>query len=169
MIEKMTRYDFILLSGYKDDFLEELRKLGVMDITRSSKPFDQQSRELFRQFEDVQAEIRRISSGRDDVLASLKEKGAQLVKEQDAARHWGSFDKGKIASLGIPVRFYTAEELKALPGDFPPSEFVAKVTVVDNVCERAALMGAEKLILHKTAVNGVTVALAAEKTEVRFG
>ncbi len=71
--------------------------------------------------------------------------------------------------MGWPIRFYTAEELKALPGDFTPSEFVAKVTGVDNVCERAALMGAEKLILHKTAVNGVTVALAAEKTEVRFG
>ena len=70
---------------------------------------------------------------------------------------------------GWPVSFYTAEELKALPGDFTPSAFVAKVTGVDNVCERAALMGAEKLILHKTAVNGVTVALAAEKTEVRFG
>ncbi len=70
---------------------------------------------------------------------------------------------------GWPLSFYTAEELKALPGDFTPSEFVAKVTGVDNVCERAALLGAEKLILHKTAVNGVTVALAAEKTEVRFG
>ena len=70
---------------------------------------------------------------------------------------------------GWPVSFYTAEELKALPGDFTPSAFVAQITGVDNVCERAALMGAEKLILHKTAVNGVTVALAAEKTEVRFG
>ena len=68
-----------------------------------------------------------------------------------------------------PISFYTAEELKALPGDFTPSAFVAQVTGVDNVCERAALMGAERLILHKTAVNGVTVALAAEKTEVRFG
>ena len=46
---------------------------------------------------------------------------------------------------------------------------MAKVTGVDNVCERAAMLGAEKLILHKTAVNGVTVALAAEKMEVRFG
>ena len=70
---------------------------------------------------------------------------------------------------GWPVRFYTAEELKALPGDFTPSEFVAKITGVDNVCERAALMGAERLIVHKTALNGVTVALAAEKREVRFG
>jgi cobalt-precorrin 5A hydrolase len=70
---------------------------------------------------------------------------------------------------GWPIRFYTAEELKAAPGEFTPSEFVAKVTGVDNVCERAAMLGAEKLILHKTAVNGVTVALAAEKMEVRFG
>ncbi len=70
---------------------------------------------------------------------------------------------------GWPVSFYTAEELKALPGDFTPSAFVAQVTGVDNVCERAALMGADRLILHKTAVNGVTVALAAEKSEVRFG
>jgi len=70
---------------------------------------------------------------------------------------------------GWPIRFYTAEELKTAPGEFTPSEFVAKVTGVDNVCERAAMLGAEKLILHKTAVNGVTVALAAEKTEVRFG
>ncbi len=70
---------------------------------------------------------------------------------------------------GWPLAFYSAEELKALPGSFTPSEFVTKITGVDNVCERSALMGAERLILHKTAVNGVTVALAAEKTEVRFG
>ena len=43
------------------------------------------------------------------------------------------------------------------------------MTGVDNVCERAALLGAERLILRKTALNGVTVAVAAEKTEVRFG
>ncbi len=56
-----------------------------------------------------------------------------------------------------------------MPGDFTPSAFVASVTGVDNVCERAALLGAERLIVKKTAWNGVTVALAAEKTEVRFG
>ncbi len=72
-------------------------------------------------------------------------------------------------SRGWPIRFYSPEELAALPGDFTPSAFVERVTGVDNVCERAALMGAERLILHKTAVNGVTVALAAEKSEVRFG
>ncbi|MBR4702247.1 MAG: cobalamin biosynthesis protein [Oscillospiraceae bacterium] len=70
---------------------------------------------------------------------------------------------------GIPIAFYPAEALRAVPGDFTPSAFVASVTGVDNVCERAALLGAGELIVKKTALNGVTVALAAEKTEVRFG
>ena len=54
-------------------------------------------------------------------------------------------------------------------GDFTPSEFVREVTGVDNVCERAALLGAEKLIVRKTAGHGVTVAAAVEHWEVRFG
>ena len=43
----------------------------------------------------------------------------------------------------LPVTFYSAEELKSVPGDFTPSAFVQSVTGVDNVCERAALIGAE--------------------------
>lgn len=69
----------------------------------------------------------------------------------------------------ISIRFYTAEELKAVSGDFTSSAFVQSVTGVDNVCERSALMGAEKLIVRKTACHGVTVAVAMEKWEVHFG
>ena len=69
----------------------------------------------------------------------------------------------------IPIRFYTAEELEAVPGEFTPSPFVQKVTGVDNVCERAALLGADHLIVKKTACHGVTVAVAMENWEVHFG
>lgn len=69
----------------------------------------------------------------------------------------------------LPVTFYTAEELKAVPGEFTTSAFVQSITGVDNVCERAALIGAEKLIVKKAARNGVTVALAEEYWEVHFG
>ena len=68
----------------------------------------------------------------------------------------------------LPVSFYCAEELKAVPGEFTPSGFVQSVTGVDNVCERSALIGAKELIVKKTARNGVTVAVAAEHLEVRF-
>ncbi|MCI7638938.1 MAG: cobalt-precorrin 5A hydrolase [Clostridiales bacterium] len=69
----------------------------------------------------------------------------------------------------IPIRFYSAPELEAVPGEFTPSPFVQKVTGVDNVCERAALIGAEDLIVRKTACHGVTVAVAKRKWEVHFG
>ena len=72
------------------------------------------------------------------------------------------------ALMGWPLSFYTAEELRGVPGEFTPSAFVERVTGVDNVCERAALLGAERLIVRKTAVDGVTVAVAAEKAEVCF-
>ncbi len=68
-----------------------------------------------------------------------------------------------------PVSFFSAQALGKAVGDFTPSQFVAQVTGVDNVCERSALMGASELIVKKTAHNGVTVALAAEHLEVRFG
>lgn len=66
---------------------------------------------------------------------------------------------------GIPVEFFTAEELKAVPGDFAPSAFVQSVTGVDNVCERAAALAGGTLIVHKTAHNGVTVAVAEQRGE----
>ena len=69
----------------------------------------------------------------------------------------------------LPIRFYSAAELEAVPGEFTPSPFVQKVTGVDNVCERAALIGAEDLIVRKTACHGVTVAVAKRTWEVHFG
>ena len=38
MITKMTKYSFILLSADKEQFLNNLQELGVVDITRSVKP-----------------------------------------------------------------------------------------------------------------------------------
>jgi cobalt-precorrin 5A hydrolase len=70
---------------------------------------------------------------------------------------------------GWPISFYSAEELSRVRGDFTPSDFVESVTGVDNVCERAALTGAKELIVKKTAIGGVTIAIAAENVEVRFG
>ena len=46
MIDRMTRYSFILLSGEQDAFLEKLQEIGLVDITRSVMPVDDASREL---------------------------------------------------------------------------------------------------------------------------
>lgn len=57
--------------------------------------------------------------------------------------------------------FYTAAQLRAVPGSFTASGFVTSVTGVDNVCERAAVLASGgKLLLPKWARDGVTFAAA---------
>ena len=67
-----------------------------------------------------------------------------------------------------PFTVYTAEELMQLPGHYTASELVLRTTGADNICERAAMIGADHLILNKTICGGVTAALAAEAYEVNF-
>ena len=65
------------------------------------------------------------------------------------------------AAHGWPITFYTARQLQAVEGHFTPSAFVRSVTGVDNVCERAAVLGSGgTLLAPKYAKNGVTLALA---------
>lgn len=62
---------------------------------------------------------------------------------------------------GWPVTFYTADELRAAPGQFAHSDFVQSITGVDNVCERAAVLVAGGPVwAHKWARDGVTFAVA---------
>lgn len=70
---------------------------------------------------------------------------------------------------GLPFTTYTADELMAVEGGFSSSEFVKKTVGADNVCERAAVKDAGgKLIAHRRAQDGVTVALAEENWRVLF-
>ena len=63
-------------------------------------------------------------------------------------------------SEGWDLRFYTSEELAAVPGEFSTSEFVERTVGVSNVCERAACADGGELLMGKRAGDGVTVALA---------
>ncbi len=65
---------------------------------------------------------------------------------------------------GVPTRFFDAEQLAAVAGDFSSSEFVRETVGVDNVCERAALAACPQgvLIMRKVAASGATVAAALD-------
>lgn len=64
------------------------------------------------------------------------------------------------ARHGWTLETYPAERLRAVEGHFMASAFVASVTGVDNVCERAALVGGGALAVPKRAAHGTTFALA---------
>ena len=73
--------------------------------------------------------------------------------------------------LRVPFVVFSAGELKKVPGDFTASAFVAQTVGVDNVCERAAVAAADggSLLIHKQAMDGVTIAVAKrEKIVLQF-
>lgn len=66
-------------------------------------------------------------------------------------------------SLNIPFITYSAESLMAQEGDFDSSELVLEKTGADNVCERAvSAYGAEKILVHKKAKDGMTIAIGVQ-------
>jgi V/A-type H+-transporting ATPase subunit I len=133
MVTEMTKYDFILMSGDADAFLEKLQTVGVMDITRSLKPIDEKSEKLSARAEIYRKAIstlKTIEKAEDpgqkptdfavEVMQTLREKEAieaqlpQLRKEADDLVPWGRFDKTSFEKLkenGLKLHFYKAKAI----------------------------------------------------------
>ena len=127
MITKMTKYSFVLLSGEKEGFIEQLQELGVVDISRSVKPVDNESHEMFARatkarkvIENLEginyskdADYEAISKAtvtiEDDPvtyvertivrLAELNVSLANAEKQMKARSPWGAYDKKAVDGL----------------------------------------------------------------------
>ena len=113
MIAKMTQYSFILLHGDKDQFLSELQGLGVMDITRASKPVDTRSQSLLDNIRTLREDIACTEKGMDDTLAELLATRGALERELAEAEPWGDYDRGRLAVFGL--HFYRVASKKYDP------------------------------------------------------
>ncbi len=72
----------------------------------------------------------------------------------------------------VPFVTFGADELSGINGDYSGSEFVERITGVDCVCERSAVLYAQgkedSLLCRKTVYDGVTVALAFREISISF-
>ena len=114
-------------------------------------------------------------TGADAVRAAVEAALSEAGLRPEAVKAAASIDvkRGEegLRALGLPIQFYSAEELRAVPGEFSASEFVRRTVGVDNVCERAAMRSAGAgavLLVAKRGANGVTVAVAREEWSVWF-
>ncbi|MBR6967592.1 MAG: cobalt-precorrin 5A hydrolase [Ruminococcus sp.] len=101
------------------------------------------------------------------VHSALNEAGIPFERVYGAASiDLKSDEKGLLefcSSCGLELSFFSAEELMSTEGEFTPSAFVMETAGADNVCERSAVRLSDgRLVLRKSAAEGVTVA-AAEK------
>ena len=127
MITKMTKYSFILMTGEKEGFLEQLQELGVVDISRSVKPVDQDSSEMlakatrakkvlefldsidYSKDADAEAISKATVTVEDDPvkyvedcrtrLAELNTAYANAEKQMKARLPWGDYDKAAVDGL----------------------------------------------------------------------
>ena len=129
MVDKMMKYSFILLSGETEGFLEKLQEMGVVDVTRSARPVDEQSAKML----DDAAAARRmilklegINYEKDADKEAVMKAAAQAVvngdpaegaqksfvelmelevakaaaeKEMRSRLPWGEFDKARLDQL----------------------------------------------------------------------
>ena len=127
MITKMTKYSFVLLTGEKEGFLEQLQELGVVDISRSVKPVDQDSSEMLAKatkakktieflesidytkdadYESIAKTTTHIEGSPVEYVDRCKARISELesylantLKQVSARYPWGDFDKAAIDGL----------------------------------------------------------------------
>ena len=123
----MTKYSFVLLTGEKESFLEQLQELGVVDISRSVKPIDSDSSVMFHKAERARktleflesidyskdADAEAIAKATVNVegdpvdfieecrtrLAELHIANANAEKQLNTRRPWGEYDKKAVDGL----------------------------------------------------------------------
>ena len=113
MITLMDKYSFILLSGDRDRFLDEIQELGVVDIKRSSKAIDEVSGSIVSEMEALKGQIREIQNCSDKLSETLKTRIAELGRNLSEVRPWGSFDREAIKRFGI--RLYSCSRKSFCP------------------------------------------------------
>ena len=132
MIDRMTKYSFILLNGEEDALLDRLQALGLVDITRGEKPVDAESSSLSDEIDLIQGLIQGIRKielpegtqpvtyPEDDLVrlaggalmhyTDSKTKVSTLRAETESLQHWGAFDPTlvqKLSGAGVPLHFHT--------------------------------------------------------------
>ena len=151
MVTKMTKYSFILLSEQTEGFLNSLQELGVVDISRSLKPIDEQSSGMLAEADRAKKALSilaacKAGSEKDfkfdgcpvdavletqDRIAEISAEIAATKKEIAVRQPWGSFrseDIHKLESQGLKLRFYSCMKKKFDPSwaEIRPLEVISE-------------------------------------------
>lgn len=151
MVTKMTKYSFILLSEQTEGFLNSLQELGVVDISRSLKPIDEQSSGMLAEADRAKKALSilaacKAGSEKDfkfdgcpvDAILETQDRIAEIAAEIAAAKKeiavrqpWGSFrseDIHKLESQGLKLRFYSCMKKKFDPSwaEIRPLEVISE-------------------------------------------
>ena len=123
MISKMTKYSFILLSEGQETFLERLQELGVVDITRSSRPVDEKSSALLEKVGRLRTLISKLSAvdcGKDADAEKIRKAAADCSGlDADAFAELAAGTFSRIGEIETEIQATGRELRERQPwGDF---------------------------------------------------
>ena len=120
------KYSFVLLSGEKEGFLEQLQELGIVDISRSVKPVDQDSHLMFARASKARKAIETLE-------------GINYSKDAD----YEAISKETIDIEGDPITFVeeTLVKLSELYVSLANAEKQMKIRAPWGVYDKEALQG----------------------------
>lgn len=121
----------------------------------------------------------RKGKSRQELACFLQQQLQRLWIRPEAVAAIASIDEKReetglcelAVQYGVSFLTFSKKRLQDMEGTFTGSAFVMAQMGVDNVCERAALaacQGAGRLILPKTAQQGMTIAMAEQDWSVNF-
>jgi len=134
MINRMTRYDFILLNSESESFLPGLQELGVVDIARSTKAIDEKSAAMLAECDALKKRIAMLEKenfAEDEAYAAILAEIKAWNAEAELRRPFGEFNLSSfdfLAESGRALRFYSVSKKK-----FDPAwEQIWPMTVVED-------------------------------------
>lgn len=137
MIARMSKYDLVLYAAQREDFIERLRELGLVDITTRGWEPSEEDRQLLLDIEGCAKAAEFLKEFRADAshdglrgepfatgretyehyVAAQREATAiraeitRLEKAADELRPWGAFDVSqteRLAAQGVVLRYFSA-------------------------------------------------------------
>lgn len=137
MIARMSKYDLVLYAAQREDFIERLRELGLVDITTRGWEPSEEDRQLLLDIEGCAKAVEFLKEFRADAshdglrgepfatgretyehyVAAQREATAiraeitRLEKAADELRPWGAFDVSqteRLAAQGVVLRYFSA-------------------------------------------------------------
>lgn len=153
MVTEMTKYNFVLLSGDADDFLRTLQKIGVVDVTRSQVPVDEESEAVSARVEQLQKALNVLkqipattasAAKTDDAAADIigtaaeRERLAQQLATVEAEiadlAPWGDYkpdDIQRLEAAGLKLHFYKVAR-KAFSDEWSEQYALTTIASDDN-------------------------------------
>ena len=87
MISKMIRYDIVLYAGEQERFINELRELGLVDITTTGWEPTEDDRAILLSI-DVNIEIEQMLDTAWTLFANYFSKGEVSIKQELSEKYW---------------------------------------------------------------------------------